>query len=126
MKLNDLIATMIKTSRKNTTFEGGLILLTVDQNAEPLVRLQLPDAMVAEPNDRGLLRTLREDSVRDRTDWPRVVVWCHNPHISLGNEADIVLHVWKDGDDVKVRCEKFRSLMERPSDVWTLGEEATA
>lgn len=126
MKLNDLIATLIKTSRQKTTVEGGLILLTVDQNAEPLVRLQLPEAVVAEPHDRGMLRILRTDSVRDRADWPRVVVWCHNPHISLGNEADIVLHVWKDGDDVKARCEKFRSLMDRPNDVWVLNEEAVA
>lgn len=125
MKLNGLIARLIKESRKNTSVEGGLFLLTVEHKAMAWVRSELPEGHF-DVLARDVIRDMRTDSVKDRTDWPRVVVECHNPHIMLTNEADISLHVWKDGDNINVRCEKFRSLEQRPSDIWAFIQEVPA
>lgn len=108
MKLNDLIADMIKSSRKKTNVQGGLFMLTVEMKAEPFVRAELPDAVLFDFKDRDGLRNLRAASVQCQTDWPVVIVACHNPHVIYTVDADISLHVWKDGNEIKTRCEKFR------------------
>ena len=126
MKLNDLIATLIKSSRQRTNVEGGLFMLTVEAKAMDFVRAELPNAHTPQFAERDTVRAMRVTSVNEMTDWPRVVVECHNPHIMLTNEADISVHVWKEGDTIKARCEKFRSTVSRPSDVWEFKEEAAA
>ena len=126
MKLNDLIASLIKTSRKNTGVTGGLFMLTVEYKAEQFVHAALPQSTHYNCLDTQKLHGLRDASMRLRADWPCVVIHCHNPHVLYTNYADISLHVWKDGDNIVARCEKFRSLESRPSDVWVLDHEEVA
>jgi len=124
MHLNDLIAKLIKEVDRREPSEGGLILLTVESKAAKFVADAGTNATLFEPGNRDVLREARLQSVKDRAPWARFYIECHNPHVLYTSEADVALHVWRDGDNYLARCTKLRCVhAERPTEDFVLDWE---
>lgn len=124
MHLKELIAKLIKDCSARGEESGGLILLTVESKAAGYIPESGINATLFPPGSRDVLCEARAQSIKDRGPWARFYIECHNPHVLYTSEADIAVHVWRDGDNYLARCTKLRSIHnERPTEDFVLDWE---
>jgi hypothetical protein len=122
MKLSELV----KELAGKIESESGLVLITAHANAFVFVGEQLPDIheIKGVPLDGcEEARMMRYHATKERV-WKTAMFITHNPHVRVEMEADVNLHVWRDGDNYVARCYKLRSVRsERPTEDFVLDQE---